>query len=46
VILATFAEVDAEDAKAWKPTVVFVDDKNRMVAEGAEIAGPKRRLTA
>ena len=46
VILATFAEVDAEDAKAWKPTVVFVDEANRMVAEGAEIAGPKRRLTA
>ena len=46
VILATFAEVHAEDAKAWKPTVVFVDEANRMVAEGAEIAGPKRRLTA
>ena len=46
VILATFAEVDAEDAKAWKPTVVFVDDKNQIVGEGAEIAGPKRRLSA
>ena len=46
VILATFAEVDAEDAKAWKPTVVFVDDQNKMVGEGAEIAGPKRRLSA
>ena len=46
VILATFAEVDAEDAKAWKPTVVFVDDQNKMVGEGAEVAGPKRRLSA
>jgi aspartate 1-decarboxylase len=46
VILATFAEVDAEDAKAWKPTVVFVDDKNKIAGEGSEVAGPKRRLTA
>ena len=46
VILATFAEVDAADAASWKPTVVFVDDANRMVGEGAEVAGPKRRLTA
>ena len=46
VILATFAEAEAEDARAWKPTVVFVDEANRMVTEGAEIAGPKRRLTA
>jgi aspartate 1-decarboxylase len=46
VILATFAEVDAEDAKAWQPTVVFVDEHNQMVGEGAEIAGPKRRLSA
>lgn len=46
VILATFAEVDAEDAATWKPTVVFVDDQNRIVGEGAEVAGPKRRLSA
>jgi len=46
VILATFAEVDAADAASWKPTVVFVDDANRMVGGGAEVAGPKRRLTA
>ena len=42
VILATFAEVDAADAASWKPTVVFVDDANKMVGEGAEVAGPKR----
>jgi aspartate 1-decarboxylase len=46
VILATFAEVEAAEAAGWKPTVVFVDDKNKIVGEGAEIAGPKRRLTA
>jgi len=46
VILATFAEVDAADAAMWKPTVVFVDDANHMVGEGAEVAGPKRRLSA
>ena len=46
VILATFAEVDAAEAASWKPTVVFVDDQNKIVGEGAEIAGPKRRLTA
>jgi aspartate 1-decarboxylase len=46
VILATFAEVEAAEAVGWKPTVVFVDDHNKQVGEGAEVAGPKRRLTA
>jgi len=47
VIIATFAEVDSEDAAAWQPTVVLVDDANRLrevVAE--EVAGPRRRLSA
>ena len=46
VIIATFAEVEAEAAKAWQPTCVFVDAKNRMKAIGEEVAGPKRRLNA
>jgi aspartate 1-decarboxylase len=47
VIIATFAEVEAAEARAWKPTVVFVDAKNRRVANDLpEIAGPKRRLNA
>ena len=46
VILATFAEVEAAEAAGWQPTVVFVDEHNRAVGEGAEIAGPKRRLSA
>ena len=46
VILATFAEVEAEAAQGWQPTVVFVDEANRMVGKDAEVAGPKRRLNA
>jgi aspartate 1-decarboxylase len=46
VIIATFAEVEAEAAKGWQPTVVFVDAANKMVAKDAEVAGPKRRLSA
>jgi aspartate 1-decarboxylase len=46
VIIAAFAEVDAAEAAAWQPTVVFVDDGNRQVGTGAEVAGPKRRLTS
>ena len=46
VIIATFAEVEAEAARGWQPTVVFVDGDNKMVTTDAEVAGPKRRLTA
>ena len=46
VIIATFAEVEAEAAKGWQPTVVFVDAANKMVAKDAEVAGPKRRLNS
>ncbi len=46
VIIAAFAEVEAEAAAAWKPTVVFVDEQNRAVGEGAEVAGPRRRVSA
>jgi aspartate 1-decarboxylase len=44
VILATFAEVEASAAAGWQPKVVFVDEHNRIAGEGAEVAGPKRRL--
>ena len=42
VIIATFAEaVDEVEARAWKPTVVRVDGKNRILPGPAEeIAGP------
>src|SRR5207248_7568972 len=42
VIIATFAEaVDEVEARAWKPTVVRVDGKNRIIGGPTEeIAGP------
>lgn len=45
VIIATFTDVTEEQARAWTPTVVLVDDANRRL-EGidAEIAGPARRI--
>lgn len=43
VIISTFAEVPEEAAKNWKPTVILVDEKNRVAdLEYAETAGPKR----
>ena len=44
VILATFSEVEEEDARGWKPTVVFVDEHNRIQATRKELAGPRRRI--
>lgn len=44
VILATFAEVEESEARAWKPTVVFVDGQNRIAHKGPEVAGPQRRI--
>ena len=33
-------------SSGWKPTVVFVDERNRKVADDlAEVAGPKRRTS-
>ena len=46
VILATFAEMEQAEARAWRPTVVLVDDKNRIVDPTAtEIPGPQRRVS-
>lgn len=46
VIIATFAEVDASDAKEWQPTVVLVDEKNRVADDKyRELAGPQRRAS-
>ena len=47
VILSTFAEMEESEARAFEPTVVLVDRKNRIVAQDvAEVAGPARRVTA
>ena len=36
VIIMTYAIVEEEEAKTWKPTVVFVDTENRMVDKKME----------
>jgi aspartate 1-decarboxylase len=47
VILATFAELEQSEARGFKPTVVLVDRHNKIVSSDlAEVAGPKRRVTA
>ena len=47
VIISTFAEMDEAEARTWEPTVVLVDEHNKIVdPDLAEIAGPKRRVNA
>jgi aspartate 1-decarboxylase len=47
VILATFAELEESEARDHEPVVVLVDRANKIVARDvAEVAGPKRRVTA
>jgi aspartate 1-decarboxylase len=36
IILATYAEVEEEEARGWQPRVVFVDAKNRAKAARAD----------
>ena len=44
VIIATFAEVPAEEAADWEPTVVLCRENNEIADPSyAELAGPKRR---
>ena len=46
VIIATFAEVEADEAKGWNPTVVLGDEQNRVAdGEYRELAGPARRAS-
>ena len=45
VIIATFAEMDEAEARAWKPIVVHVDAQNRIRPDLTdEVPGPQRRL--
>ena len=45
--IASFAEVDSEHAAEWQPTVVLVDEANRLrEVVDEEVAGPRRRLSA
>ncbi len=44
VIIATFADVEEAEARRWKPTVVRVDGKNRIVGLAEERPGPAEPL--
>ena len=47
VTLATFAELEPSEARAHQPTVVLVDERNKIVARDvAEVPGPGRRVLA
>src|SRR5512146_3575522 len=47
VILATFAELEESEARAFSPKVVLVDRQNKIVASDVtEVAGPGRRVMA
>lgn len=47
VILATFAELEESEARAFTPKVVLVDRQNKIVMKDAvEVAGPDRRVLA
>ncbi len=39
VIIAAFSWMSEAEARAWKPKVVFVDEKNRALAERGEHGG-------
>lgn len=41
VILATFGEMDTEEARTFEPKVILVDGKNQVVSERAEVPGPQ-----
>lgn len=39
IIIISYAELDDAEARAHDPTVVFVDDRNRVAEIGPEVAG-------
>ena len=41
VILATFGEMDSEEARVFEPKIVMVDNENRIKTMRAEIPGPQ-----
>lgn len=43
VILASFAYIPEDAIATHRPRLVFVDEQNRIVHQGPEIAGPQRR---
>ena len=43
IIIAAFADVPESTAGKFRPTIVFVDERNAPVRTGPEIAGPANR---
>lgn len=43
IIVATFVWMEEEEARKFKPAIVFVDDQNRIKHHGPEVAGPQKR---
>lgn len=41
VIMATFGEMDTEEARTFEPKVVLVDERNRVASIRAEVPGPQ-----
>ena len=41
VILATFGELEDDEAKTWEPRVVLVDEANRIKTIVEEVPGPQ-----
>jgi aspartate 1-decarboxylase len=41
VILATFGEMDSEEARTFEPKIVMVDQDNRIKSMRAEVPGPQ-----
>jgi aspartate 1-decarboxylase len=44
IIIASFAEVPESLVAGFKPTIVFVDQENRVVETGQEIPGPQTHV--
>jgi len=45
VIIATFADLDADEVKTHRPTVVLLDERNGIKEQDAtEVPGPLRRV--
>ena len=39
IIIISYADMEDAEAREWEPTVVFVDEHNRKLRTGVEIAG-------
>jgi aspartate 1-decarboxylase len=39
IIIISYADMEDAEAREWEPTVVFVDERNKKLRTGVEIAG-------